>query len=251
VSKLEFDIKKNIKYIGGENMKEIFLRKELVIGIIFLFLGASISPVLGASLTIPKETTEGNNLIEIVDESSEMMTVTKIKLLDNGFIRNVNEKMSLKDYNEYVEKISACGCGDVEGAFTVLKEYGIVPESMAVDQFVQIIDKKMDKFSFITNLFKQIKVHPRPADTVECSLTVAIWTLNPISYNVNIPLIYFSGSADLGGKITSACGESHEWDDEMSVTMILYLGILVYTPYVCLFACTFAGWTTLFHAWGW
>jgi len=234
-------------------MREMFFRKELVVGIIFLFLGASISPVLGASLITHKESSdvdifEGNELIE--DESSEMMMVTRVKLLENGFIRNFQEKMSVKDYNDYVEKISACECGDVESSFAVLKEYGIVPESMVIDQFVQIMNKKTKKLSSIINLINHMKQKPKSRESIECFLTVAIFEINPVSYNVYIPLIIFRANSNFGGKIT-ACGQSVEWGEFIDIRMGPYLGILVTTPYVCLIKTTYAGFASIFAAYDW
>ena len=236
-------------------MREIFFRKELVIGIIFLFVGASISPVLGTSLNTNLEKSdeylsERNELVIPDEDSSEMITVTKIKLLENGFIRNVQEKISVKDYNEYVDKLSACECGDIESSFAVLKEYGIVPESMAVDKFVQIMNKKSEKFDFLINLIKQIKNKPKPREEVACFFTIAIFHIHPVSYNINIPLIYFRAFSDYGGDI-DACGEFYEWDEYIEVwPMLFFLGLLVYTPYVCLIECSFAGFASFIYSSG-
>jgi len=234
-------------------MKEIFFRKELVIGIIFLFLGASMSPVFAASLNISEEesnsnSSEGNELIEIEDESSEMMTVTKVKLLENGFIRNVQEKMSVKDYNEYVDKLSACECGDIESSFAVLKEYGIVPDSIAVDKFVKVMNNKMEKFSFLINLIKHLKVKPQSREEVECFFTIVNFQINPVYYFINIPFIYFCAHSEYGGTI-DACGEFYEWDEYIEVwPMLFFLGIFVYNPLPIPNPCTFAGFASFIYS---
>ena len=221
-------------------MRHICFRKELVIGIIILFLAASFPPVFSASVAVPKEASnvdivEKNELLEIEEESSEMMTVTMVKLCNDNIIRRVSERISVKEYNEYTEKIKACECGDIEGIFAVLQEYGIVPYSIDVNHFIQIMDEKMKKFTFLQrlcNLFSKnmfsISMYPWE---LECYFGLYILDLEPPVYNFYAPSIFIMLSTYSGGSVY-ACGESRYCPPGclLDVMMILYIGICTNPP---------------------
>jgi len=214
-------------------MKDMFFRKELVIGIIFLFLGASISPVLGASLTMPREMSnvdisEGSDMIEIEDESSEMMTVTKVKLLENGFIRKFDEKISVKDYYEYVEKIGACE--NVEEAIPILKEYGVIPNSMSLDRFKNVFKNTLGMFFFLKKILNRLNGEGFTRGTIECFFSNFYINFNGPVSNIRIPLTYFCGTS--AGGSGSACGEYFTCNEYLDVTLIFYLGIISIMPYI-------------------
>ena len=208
-------------------MKEIFLRKELAIGIIFLFFAASVSPVLGASLTTPKEISEGNDLIEIEDESSEMMTVTKVKLLENGFIRSFQDKMSVKDYNEYVEKISACE--NLEDTFSLLKEYEIIPSSMSLDLFENKIKNSLSKLVLLKKILNRFYGKESTRGIIECFFSSYSIHFNPPVTNFFIPATYFRAFSP--GGYGTACGQQFNCNCHLEIIMIFFIGIINIIPF--------------------
>ncbi len=213
--------------------KNVF-RKSLVIGIIILFIGASVIPVLSASLAVPKEVSnvtsaEKNELLKIDEDSSTLMDVTFVKLCNDNSIKGVRERISVKDYNEYVEKMKTSE--SLEETFAVMQEYCIVPPSMNLDHFVKVINEKMEKFGFLINKIGQLEGKRFTTSLIPPAFCLTDWEINPWVINFYIPNIILFAKSDNGGsgwikQIFSGEEEEFDTDNYIDILMILYLGIL-------------------------
>ena len=75
---------------------------------------------------------EIDNLLAGKELPFKMMTVTVVKLCEDGSIRSIRERISVKEYDEYATKMKASG--SLEETFMILKEYNIVPITINFDK---------------------------------------------------------------------------------------------------------------------
>lgn len=239
-------------------MKNNLFGKVLVLMLMMVIVAAGATPVLSASMFDHNEvadvtSVEKNELLEVEEESSKIMTVTMVKLCQDGVIRSVREKISVKDYKEYVEKIKTSET--LEETFAILKEYGIVPKVMTMDRFIQIMNEKMKKITLLQrlyNLFSKniFSISMNPWE-LECYFTTYTLHLEPPVYNFYIPSIFAMLSTYSGGSVT-ACGESCTCPEGclLEVMMLLYIGICTnpLAPFVDLDGVSCMGFAAYFYA---
>lgn len=190
-------------------------------------------PINGQQFQVKMQSKETDNLLGVKELPSKMMSVTVFRLCDDNIIRSFQDDMSVGDYKCYVEKIKACECGDFEEIFDVLQEYGIVPESMVLDRFMQVINEKMDRFSFLNNIINRFRDKSSTDDYLECWFTPVQIFLEPIVTNIFIPPIFIKACTESGVSVT-ACGEAIDCPPGclFCITCFIYIGIWDISPWI-------------------
>jgi len=215
--------------------------KGLAIGIIILFVGASVLPSINGQRSQAKmQSKEIDHLLAGKELPFKMITVTVVKLYDDGSIRNIRERISVKEYDEYSEKMNASG--SLEETFMILKEYSIVPITINFDKFITILNNILVKFNKNQRMQIALSAVKTTQSIVHFWFTKVNWELNPTSVIIRKPLIWCFGTTQKGGSC-NASGQTiiSNPGASFNIVMFLYLGIFNFKPYFNFEKATFNG----------
>jgi hypothetical protein len=220
--------------------------KGLAVGIIILFVGASVLPSInGQRFQVKIQSKETDNLLGVKELPSKMITVTVVKLCDDGSIRNIRERISVKEYDEYAKKMKASG--SLEETFMILKEYNIVPITINFDKFITILNNMLVKFNENQRMQIALSTVKTTQSIVHFLFTTVNWELNPTSVIIRKPLIWCFGTTQKGGSC-NASGQTiiSNPGASFNIVMFLYFGIFNFKPYFNFVKATFNGFAVYF-----
>jgi len=187
--------------------------KGLVFLIIGLFIGLSILPFISGDIERAKQT-------EINIKSTNEKDVFIFKLCEDGSIKKVREKISLSQYEEYCEKMMLSKT--IKNTFAILKEFNIVPDSMSLQHFSEIMNTKFNKVQILKKILQNKR---NLLGTIEENLCFVMFEINPPVYSHYTLFFQLYAGSKNGGRAWLGF-QNCSTDSSINFSMSYYIGIL-------------------------
>ena len=185
--------------------------------IIGLFIGSSVLPCISGDIERTKQT-------EIISKLTNEKDVLIFKLCEDGSIKKVREKISLCKYEEYCERMLSSKT--IDNTFAIFKEFNIVPDSMNLQHFSEIINTKTTKLQILKKIFLNNR---NIYDTVIRMFCFVKFEINPPVINSYSPFQILYAESKEGGQ--AWIGFQHcSSESQIVFSMALYIGILYMNP---------------------
>ena len=182
-----------MRYLSWEDrkMRNVCFKKALVVGIVVLFIGVTISPTINANINIT------SNKIFNTFKSNKGFVPIKCQFFTISGIQEVEKEVSFEDFDYLSNLIDK---SDYNAIASKLYSLNLLPESMSADDVEDLISGEYGKREFkeYQNKLKELSIKDSSGETIRnvfCAVKgegrdsgyFALWAL--ASIGISIPLI--------------------------------------------------------------